>query len=137
MLCNIGTGGVAGRIGQAVAKLYVPALSIRTLEVQPEGDMQTGARLYEFIKKQLAGETDSAVLTKESRDSLATDSARATWQRIAGYGTLRKFDFVGRDIDGYGGGLFYRAEVGDHLFLLKFVLNSAGKISDLSLEEEE
>ena len=94
-------------------------------------------RLHELIERQLAGEANSAILTKEARDSLATDSARATWRRIAGYGTLRKFDFVGRDIDGYGGGLFYRAEVGEHLLLLKFVLNGAGQISELSLEEEE
>jgi CubicO group peptidase (beta-lactamase class C family) len=137
VLCNIGTGGVAGRIGQTVAKLYVPALSLRTLEIQPDGDMQTVARLHELIERQLAGEANSAMLTKEARDSLATDPARANWQRIAAYGSLRKFDFVGRDIDGYGGGLFYRAEVGEHLLLLKFVLNGAGKISELSLEEEE
>ena len=70
VLCNIGTGGVAGRIGQMVAKLYVPALSLRTLEIQPDGDMQTIARLHELIERQLAGEANSAMLTKEARDSL-------------------------------------------------------------------
>jgi hypothetical protein len=137
VLCNIGTGGVAGRIGQTVAKLYVPDLSLRTLEIQPDGDTQTATRLHQLIDKQLAGESNSVMLTKEARDSLATDSARANWQRIAAYGRLRKFDFVGRDIDGYGSGLFYRAEVGGHFLLLKFVPNGAGKISELSLEEEE
>ena len=73
VLCNIGTGGVAGRIGQMVAKVYVPALSLRTLEIQPDGDMQTVARLHELIERQLAGEANSAMLTKEARDSLATD----------------------------------------------------------------
>ena len=137
VLSNTGTGGVAGRIGQTVAKLYAPALSLRALEIRPDGYIQTGVRFYELIEEQIEGKVNSAMLTKQARNSLANYSARTIWQRVAAYGTLRKIDFVGRDIDGYGGGLFYRAEVGEHLLLVKFVPNGAGKISELTLEEEE
>ena len=83
VLSNTGTGGVAGRIGQTVAKLYAPALSLRALEIQPDGDIQTGVRFYELIEKQIEGKVNSAMLTKDARDSLATSSARTTWQRVA------------------------------------------------------
>jgi hypothetical protein len=137
VLCNIGTGGVAGRIGQTVAKLYIPALSLRTLEIPRDGDTHTAARLRELLDAQLAGEPDSVMLTKDAFDSLSADMARANWQRIAAYGPLRAFEFAGREIEGDCRTLRYRAEVGQHLLLLKFVLTGEGKVSELSLEEEE
>ena len=62
---------------------------------------------------------------------------RAKWQRIAAYGLRHAFDFGGRESEGDSRSLRYRAEVGEHLLLLKFVLNGEGKVSELSLEEGE
>ena len=77
------------------------------------------------------------MLTKEALDSLSTDPERANWRRIAAYGPLRAFDFAGCGIEGSRRTLCYRAEVGEHFLLLRFVLNGEGKVSELSLEEEE
>lgn len=137
VLCNIGTAGVAGHIGQAIAKLYVPALSLRTLQNKRDDDTQTTARLRELLNGQLAGKTDAVMLTKEALDSLSTDPERANWRRIAAYGLLRTFDLTGCEIEGSRRTLCYRAEVGEHFLLLRFVLNGEGKVSELSLEEEE
>lgn len=137
VLCNLGTIGVAGRVGQAVAKLYVPALSLRALRIQRDEDPQTGARLRELLRGQLAGKADAEALTKDARESLSTNSARANWQRVASYGQLRGFDFAGRETEGDRRTLRYRASLGEHLLLLKFVLNGEGKVTELSLEEEE
>ena len=68
VLCNIGTAGVAGHIGQAIAKLYVPALSLRTLEIKRDDNTQTTARLRELLNGQLAGKTDAVMLTNEALD---------------------------------------------------------------------
>lgn len=137
VLCNIGTSGVAGRIGQSVAKLYVPALSLRAIEIKREEDPQTGARLREVLRGQLAGKADAVALTSGALESLSTDSARANWQRLAAYGILRAFDFAGRETEGDARTLRYRAALGEHLLLVKFVLNGEGKVTELSVEEEE
>ncbi|HYH87441.1 MAG TPA: hypothetical protein VEX60_18450, partial [Pyrinomonadaceae bacterium] len=137
VLCNLGTIGVAGRIGQAVAKLYVPALSLRALGTKPDEDAQTGARLREIVRAQLAGKPDAEAFTTGARDALSTDSARANWGRFNAYGPLRAFDFAGRETEGERRTLRYRVGLGEHLLLLKFVLNGEGKVSEMSAEEEE
>ena len=137
VLSNIGTQGVAGRIGQAVAKLYVPALSLRALDIKQDEDPQTAARLREVLRGQLAGKTDAAAFTKEALASLSNASARDNWRRLASYGTLRAFDFAGREAEGGARTLRYRAALGEHLLLLKFVLNGEGRVTELSVEEEE
>jgi hypothetical protein len=65
VLCNIGTGGVARHIGQVIAKLYVPALSLRTLEVKRDEDPQTTARLRGFLDGLLTGKPSTVILTKD------------------------------------------------------------------------
>jgi CubicO group peptidase (beta-lactamase class C family) len=137
VLCNLGTIGVAGRIGQTVAKLYVPALSLRALEIKRDEDSQTSARLRELLRGQLAGKADADALTKDARESLSTNSARANWERVASYGPLRAFDFAGSETEGNTRTLRYRAGLGEHLLLLKFALNGEGKVTELSVEEEE
>lgn len=137
VLCNIGTGGVARHIGQAIAKLYVPALSIRTLEATRDEDPQTTARLRRLLDGLLAGKPNAAMFTKDAFDSLSSAPERAIWQRIAAYGPLRAFSLAGREIEGSRRALSYRAEVGDHLLLLSFALDREGNVSELSLEEEE
>jgi hypothetical protein len=77
------------------------------------------------------------MLTKDAFDSLSSDPERGNWQRIAAYGQLRAFTLTGSEIEGNRRTLSYRAEVGEHLLLLSFALNREGKVSELSLEEEE
>lgn len=137
VLCNIGTAGVARDIGQAIAKLYVPALSLSTLEIKRDEDAQTTARLRELLNGLLADKASSVMLTKDALVSLSTDPERANWQRIAAYGLLRALNVVGRDSEGSRRRLSYRAEVGEHFLLLSFVPNRDGNVAELSLEEEE
>ena len=115
VLCNIGTAGVARHIGQTIAKLYVPALSLRALEIKRDEDPQTTARLRELLNGLFAGKPSAVMLTKDAFDSLSSDPERANWQRIAAYGQLRAFNLTGREIEGNRRTLSYRAEVGEHL----------------------
>ena len=115
VLCNIGTAGVARHIGQAIAKLYIPALSLRTLEIKRDEDPHTTARLRELLNGLLAGKPSSVMLTKDAPDSLSSNPERANWQRIAPYGLLRALDFAGRAFESNRRTLSYRAEVGEHL----------------------
>ena len=62
---------------------------------------------------------------------------RAIWRRIAAYGPLRALSLTGREIESGRRTLSYRAEVGDHLLLLSFILDREGNVWELSLEEEE
>ena len=70
VLCNIGTAGVARHIGQVIAKLSVPALSLRTLEIKRDEDPQTTARLRGFLGGLLTGKPSAVMLTKDAFDSL-------------------------------------------------------------------
>jgi CubicO group peptidase (beta-lactamase class C family) len=137
VLCNIGTVGVASHIGQAIAKLQVPGLSLSTLDIKRDEDPQTTARVRELLNGLLANKANSAMLTKDALDFLATDPERASWQRMAAYGPLRALDVVGREGEDGRRKLSYRAAVGEHLLLLSIVLNREGKVAELRLEEEE
>lgn len=86
VLCNIGTAGVARQIGQAIAKLYAPALSLRTLEIKRDEDPQTTARLCELLNALLAGKPSSEMLTKDALDSFV----RPRTHKLAAHRRLRK-----------------------------------------------
>lgn len=137
LLTNLGTQGLAGRINQGVAKLYLPALSLTALREQPDPDPRTTARLRDALRELLAGKASADRFTRERQKSLESANAKEFWRQISAYGTLTSLVFIERDASDKARALRYKAALGEHLLLLKFVLNDEGRIADVSVEEEE
>ena len=137
VLCNLGTIGLAGRINQGVAKLYIPALSLRTLGERPDDDPQTTRLLQTITAERLAGRADAESFAPEARRTLSGESAREYWRQLASRGPLGGFALVEREEAAGRRTLRYRASVGRHLLLLRFALAPDGKIAEMVVEEEE
>lgn len=137
VLCNLGTIGLAGRIGQQVAKLYAPALSLANVTPRPDPEAQTSRRLRAALEGLLGAGPAEADFTPERFKALSNESARANWQLLSAYGPLRSFDFVEAEGAGRARTLRYRAGLGVHWLLLKFVVQEDGRVAELVVEEEE
>ncbi len=139
VLCNLGTIGLAGRINQGVAKLYLPALSLKSLAARADPDAETTRRLETTLRELLAGRTSPDAFTPERLSALSTVVAKSNWQQLAAYGPLSSFAFVETDTTAPAKtrALRYKAAVGPRLILVRFALNEDGKVAEINVEEEE
>ena len=136
VLCNLGTEGVAGRISQGVARMYVPALSLNSLQPASDDDARSSALLRDALAQLLQGRPDPALYAPERRAALSSDATKATLRRLASYGALSSFTFIRQDAEGRKRSRLYRVSLGDHTVFLKFVLDGEAKVSDFTVEEE-
>ncbi|HEU4596801.1 MAG TPA: serine hydrolase domain-containing protein [Pyrinomonadaceae bacterium] len=139
VLCNLGTIGLAGRINQGVAKLYLPALSLKSLAARPDPDAETTRRLETALRELLAGRPPAEAFTPERLSALSTVAAKANWQQLAAYGPLDSFAFVETDASAPAKtrALRYKAALGPRLLLVRFALNPDGRVAEINVEEEE
>lgn len=138
VLTNLGTIGLAGRINQGVAKLYVPALSLRNLKAMPDPDPQGARTSAEALRARLEGRLDPALFTPEAIAAHSTNASRNAWRQIASYGPLKSLTFAGAESSDAGGRtLRYVAALGPRLLLLRVNLTTEGRVSALVVEEEE
>lgn len=139
VLCNLGTIGLAGRINQGVAKLYLPALSLRSLAARPDPDAQTTRRLEAALRDLLAGRPSAGAFTPERLSALSTVVARDNWRQLASYGPLGPLAFVEADpaAPAKTRALRYKAALGPRLVLVRFALHEDGRVAEINVEEEE
>jgi D-alanyl-D-alanine carboxypeptidase len=137
VLCNLGRIGLAGEVATSVAKLYLPALSLRRMKEQPDPDPLASQRLRTALSDLLAGKADAAAFTPEAHARLTNEEARARWRETAAAGPLSSFAFVGEERRAGGRVARYVATTGRQMLLLRFTLAGEGKITELSVEEEE
>ena len=137
VLANLGDIGLAGEVSLGLAKLYIPALSLRRLPEQRDTDPQTTRQLETVLRGRLDGRVDESLFGVGVRAALSSESAKQTWQRLAADGPVKSFAFVGSETVGGVRTLRYKALLGSHLLLLKYVLAEDGKIAEMSVEEEE
>jgi len=137
VLINQGTGTYAGSIARGIAKLYIPAISLKAMKPQTGAD----ARLTELFSNVLRARTenrfDAAVLTDNLIKSLSTERARANNQRIASFGAIKNLTFVGGEAAESSKIYRYRVETAKRLFLWRFAVNADGKLAEMTLEDEE
>jgi hypothetical protein len=69
--------------------------------------------------------------------SLSTERAKANHLRINSFGKIRNLTFVGSETTEKAKVYRYRAETPKRLFLWRFAIDTDGKISEMTLEEEE
>ena len=138
VLTNLGDLGLGGMISKGIAKIYMPGISLAALKgkaEQPEAEVTK--TLETALRDYLEGKVSGEFLSEEMKRSLSTVRAKAAAKRIASFGAIKKFVFIESEISDASRIYRYRAEMPNRIFLWRFTVNNNGKISGISLEEEE
>jgi hypothetical protein len=93
--------------------------------------------LLTVLRARNEGNVDNAPVTPHLARSLSTERAKASYRRIASIGIPANAIFVESDETGTRPSYRYRIEAGKRMFLWRVTVNDEGRLSELSLEEEE
>lgn len=137
VLTNRGDIGLGGLIAARIAKFYIPAISLREMKAKPETAPANAAKLLTVLRSRIEDKLDANLLSAELIRSLSTERAKAVNRRIASFGMPRNVVFVGSEGEGTKALYRYKAETERRMFLWRIALDGGGKISEMTLEEEE
>jgi CubicO group peptidase (beta-lactamase class C family) len=137
VLTNLGDAGFAGTIARGIAKIYIPAISLKALKALAEPDAKLTALFSGALQARMENKFSAELLTDNLIRSLSSARARANNERVASFGAVKNFAFVGADDSGGSKIYRYRAETAKRLFLWRFAVDADGRISEMTLEDEE
>jgi hypothetical protein len=136
-LTNLGEIGMGTVLANGIAKIYIPAISLKALKAQTEPDAKISRMISTVLRERLENKLNSEYLSAELIKSLSTERAKANNQRVASYGAIKNLVFIGGETSGSAKIYRYKAETQRRIFLWRFTVNDEGKISEMMLEEEE
>jgi CubicO group peptidase (beta-lactamase class C family) len=137
VLTNLGDAGFAGTIARGIAKIYIPAISIKAMKPQTNADAKLTETFLNALRERMENKFSSEFLTENLIKSLSTERAKANNARIASFGAVKNLVFVGSEDSGGSKIYRYTAETAKRLFLWRLTFNADGKISEMTLEDEE
>lgn len=137
VLTNNGEQGLGTLIARGIAKIYIPEISLRGMKETSGAD----TKITQLFETALRGRMDNKIaanlFTDEMQKSLETNRAKTLTERIASYKPLKKIIFVGSETSGKNLIYRYKVEANSRLMLWRIALTEDGKISEMTLEEEE
>jgi len=136
-LTNLGEIGMGTVLANGIAKIYIPAISLKALKAQTETDAKISKIIATALRERLENKLNPEYLTDELIKSLSTERAKINNQRLASYGAIKNLVFAGGETSGNTKIYRYKAETPRRIFLWRLTVNDAGKISEMTLEEEE
>lgn len=136
-LTNLGEIGMGTVLANGIAKIYIPAISLKAVKAQTEPDAGVAKTIFNALRERLENKFNPEYLTGELIKSLSTERAKLNHGRIASYGAIKNLVYVGGETAGSAKIYRYKAETPRRLFLWRFAVNNEGKISEMTLEEEE
>ncbi len=137
VLTNLGTPGAGSAIARGIAKIYIPSISLKALKNQKETDEKVSKLTATALEEALLNKLNSEILTENLIKTLSTERAKNENKRISSFGKIKKLDFVGDETSDGKTVYRYKTETPKRLFLWRFVVSDEGKISEMTLEEEE
>ncbi|HEX9960900.1 MAG TPA: serine hydrolase domain-containing protein [Pyrinomonadaceae bacterium] len=137
VLTNLGEIGMGTLVANGIAKIYIPQISLKALKPQTETDANLARTISSALRERLENKLNPDYLTAELIKSLSTERAKIFNQRVASYGAIKNLVFVGSEASGSAKIYRYKAETPRRIFLWRFTINGEGKISEMTLEEEE
>lgn len=137
VLTNNGEQGLGGVISRGIAKINIPAISLRAMKSQTDEDAKVSQMFETALRGRMENKLDANFLSGELQKSLETNRQKMLTTRLNSLKTLRSFIFVGSEKVGDKQVYRYQAEVDSKLMLWRFTADKDGKISEMTLEEEE
>jgi CubicO group peptidase (beta-lactamase class C family) len=137
VLTNLGDAGYAGSLARGIAKIYLPDIALKVMKAQTVSDAKLTEMFSTALRARLDNKPRADLMTENLVRALSTERAKSNNQRLAAFGALKSLTFVGAE-DAGGAKIYrYRAETAKRLFLWRFAVNADGKISEMTLEDEE
>lgn len=136
-LTNLGESGMGTLIAQGVAKILIPSMSLKQMKAQPEPDSKLTQMISTALRERFENKFNPDVLTQTLINSLSTERSKLNTFRIALFGNIKKLTFVGSETNEKTKIYRYKAEAEKRIFLWRFAIGADGKISEMTLEEEE
>lgn len=137
VLTNLGTQGAGSAIARAIAKNYIPSISLKALKTQTQTDENISKLVKTALGDVLQNKLNPELLAENLIKTLSTERAKAENSRISSFGKIKKLDFVGDETSNGKRIYLYKAETSKRLFLWRFSVDDEGKISEMVLEEDE
>ncbi len=137
VLTNLGDQGLGGTVAQGIAKIYMPDISLRALKEQTGADTGATKTLETALRDYLKDRINVNLFTEETGRNLSTPRSESAAKRVVSFGDIKKFVFVNGETTGKNRIYRYKAETPNRIFLWRFSIDGSGKISEMSLEEEE
>jgi D-alanyl-D-alanine carboxypeptidase len=137
VLTNSGEQGLGGVIARGIAKIYLPDISLRAMKEQKSADANITKQLQDALRSYLEDKLSADSFADKTRAALTNERAKLNAKRIASYGAIKNFVLVGSETADVNHIYRYKAETASRMFLWRFELDENGKITGMSLEEEE
>lgn len=144
LLCNLGDIGLANRMGQGIAKIYLPALSLSTLKEKPDPDPQTTRKLRNALSDLTQTGPDTEQITPELRAAFSTARAKDLTAILRGLKSLSflesenvEKDTTARLSQGISKIYRYKMLTVEGALYLTFYLTEEGKLADIIWEKED
>ncbi len=137
VLTNLGDIGLGTAIARGIAKIYIPAVSLKAMKPQPEPDAKISLTISDVLRDRLENKFNADLMTAELIKNLSAERAKINNTRIASFGAVKNLVFVGGETSGDKKIYRYKAETPKRIFLWRFGVNNEGVISEMTLEEEE
>lgn len=135
-LTNLGESGMGTLIAQRIAKFYIPAISLKAMKAKNDD-----AKITQIVKNALLARMENKIsadlFANDLIRPLSTERAKANNLRIASFGVTKNLIFVGDETTDGKKVYRYKVETPKRIFLWRFAFDNEGKVSEMTLEEEE
>lgn len=136
-LTNLGEIGMGSLIASSVAKVFLAQLSIKKIKNIFDPDPARTAIFLSALNKRLSNESEQSQLTAELLRSVSSERAKKVNDRLVSYGSISQFMYVGDETVDNKKVYRFVTVTPKRLMLWRFALDSEGRISEMTLEEEE
>jgi D-alanyl-D-alanine carboxypeptidase len=137
VLTNIGEIGVGGAMATGVAKLYIPAMSLRAMKPISDSSAARTESFQKALTSRLANSPDETVMSAALVRSVSTARAKEVNTRLARHGAAKRVDLVGKESTDNRDRYLYRVDTGKRVHLWRVAFDAEGKLTEMTLEEEE
>lgn len=136
-LTNLGESGMGSLIASNVVKNYVPALSLKAVITGVSDDPALFANVSKAVRDRHSDIVDAALLTADLSRNLGSARSKIFAERLKKFGAVTNVKFASREKVDDKDTVTCIAESRDRIFLWRVTIDAAGKISEMSLDEEE
>lgn len=137
VLTNLGDIGLGTAMARGVAKIYIPAISLRVMKEQAGADAKLSGLLQTALRSYLEDKLAADSFADRTRAAQTSERAKLNAKRITSFGAIKNFVLVGSETADKNRIYRYKAETPSRIFLWRFELDETDKITALVLEEEE
>lgn len=137
VLTNQGDSGGGGNLALGVAKLYIPAISIKAMKEVPGGDAALTALVGKAFSQRGDDKPDADVFSPDMVRSLSTERMKTANARIAAAGPIKTLTLVGIETPDGRKEYIYRAVTARGASLWRIAFTDDRKVKEMTLDERE